>query len=74
MVFRASRSFPLLIALAVTCGCNPQSSYNESSDPAKDAAAIGADKAPQRSAAAAKKIKKPPGPVPRGAKNLQPLD
>jgi hypothetical protein len=74
MLLRTSRSFLLLVAVVAACGCPSQSPYNESSDPAKDAAAIGADKAPKRSVQAAKKIKKPPGPAAKSSKNLQPLD
>jgi hypothetical protein len=74
MLLRTPRYRPLLVAAVILCGCGPQVSYNESTDPAKDAVAIGGGTPPQRSEKAAKKIKKPPGPAAKDFKGTRPVD
>ena len=74
MLLRTPRYLLFLVAAVILCGCGPQVTHNESTDPAKEAEAIGAGTAPKRSATAAKKIKKPPGPVAKDLKGTQPRD
>jgi hypothetical protein len=74
MPARTSRASLLAIAAALICGCSQGVAYNEPSDPAKEAAAIGTGTTPATKVAPGrKKVTKPPGPALKGANGVRPL-
>jgi hypothetical protein len=72
MLTRLTRVLLLSAAATIACGCDFGPRYNEPADPSQDAAAIGANTAPQtRVGARRKKVNKPPGPATRDARGVR---